>query len=62
MINTWVTFAEKIIRELAKYDEKNRTYYSYYLDEPSGPNVLAEIMARVDKQSRWEPVQEKGEN
>jgi hypothetical protein len=57
MVSGWEEFARRVIIELAKYDRENKTSYAYYLkDGKYGTRVLADIMAKVDRASQWQPI------
>jgi hypothetical protein len=55
-IDTWTTFATKIIEELKDYDTEHKTDYAYFLTLPEGAKVLGEIMLTVDKKNYWQPM------
>jgi hypothetical protein len=57
MVPGWEEFARRVIKELARYDREHDTSYAYYLAyREHGARVLADIMAKVDRASQWQPI------
>ena len=54
----WTEFARQVITALKEYDEKNKTYYSYYLmsDDKNGVKILSLAMQDADRKNQWEPI------